>query len=318
MRTRQRALRTPQSVIRTPQRGVAIVLAMGVVALAALTVTSIMVSQSTWSRQVELSAGHVQAQLIMQAGLDWARAVLSDDRRASTVDHLGEPWALRLPPMPVDNGSLAGHIEDQQGKFNLNNLLKGDKINLVQLAYFRRLLSILALPPALADALADWIDADSEPQPQDGAEDETYLALQPPYLAANRPLIDVAELVLVRGFDNGVRARLRPFVTALPRFTAVNANTATAEVLAAVVEGLDLDGARAVVAQRERAYFRDRTDLLKQLPRGLLVATEDISFSSDYFIATTRVTIGGAQARGSALLARGIAGWPAIVWRKTP
>ena len=85
--------------MRTRQSGVAIVLAMGVVALAALAATAIMVSQSTWSRQVELSAGHVQAQLIMQAGLDWARAVLSDDRRASTVDHLGEPWALRLPPL---------------------------------------------------------------------------------------------------------------------------------------------------------------------------------------------------------------------------
>lgn len=307
---------TRQGVALAPQYGVAIVLAMGVVALAALAATAILVSQSTWSRQAELTAGHAQAQLLIQAGLDWSRAVLSDDRRAGNIDNPGEPWALRLPPVPVEGGSLTGLIEDQQGKFNLNNLLKGGKVNLTQLAYFRRLLSILALPPALADALADWIDADSEPQPQDGAEDETYLALQPPYLAANRPLIDVAELVLVRGFDNGVRARLRPFVTALPRFTAVNANTATAEVLAAVVEGLDLDGARAVVAQRERAYFRTFSDFFNQLPPGLIVPNDNISVSSDYFIATMRVTMDGAQARGSALLAREKSGWPAVVWRK--
>jgi len=294
------------------------VLAMGVVALAAMAATAIMVTQSTWSRRSELTSDHVQAQLIIKAGVDWARAVLSDDRRMSSVDHLGEPWALRLPPMPVDNGSLAGQIEDQQGKFNLNNLVKDGKVNLAQLVHFRRLLSILALLPALADALADWIDAGSEPQPQDGAEDAYYLSLQPPYLAANRPLIDVAELALVRGFDDNVRARLRPFVSALPVFTAVNVNTASPEVIAAVVDGLGLDGARALVEKRERAYFRDRTDLLNQLPRGVRVATEDISFSSDYFIATTRVTIGGAQARGSALLARGITGWPAIVWRKYP
>jgi len=297
---------------------VAIVLAMGVVALAALAAIAMMVAQSTWSRQVELTAGHAQAQLLIQAGLDWARAVLSDDRRSNSVDHLGEPWALRLPPMPVDKGELSGYIEDQQGKFNLNNLVKGGKVNLAQLAHFQRLLSVLGLPTALAGALADWIDADSEPQPQDGAEDAYYLSLQPPYLAANRPLIDVAELALVRGFDDKVRARLRPFVSALPVFTPVNVNTASPEVIAAVVDGLGLDGARALVEKRERAYFHDRTDLLNQLPRGVLVATEDISFSSDYFIATTRVTIGGAQARGSALLARGIAGWPAIVWRKYP
>jgi general secretion pathway protein K len=243
---------------------------------------------------------------------------LSDDRRSNSVDHLGEPWALRLPPMPVENGELSGYIEDQQGKFNLNNLVKSGKVNLAQLAHFQRLLSVLGLPTALAGALTDWIDADSEPQPQDGAEDAYYLSLQPPYLAANRPLIDAAELALVRGFDDNVRARLRPFVSALPVFTPVNMNTASPEVIAAVVDGLGLDGARALVEKRERAYFPDRTDLLNQLPRGVLVATEDISFSSDYFIATTRVTIGGAQARGSALLARGIAGWPAIVWRKYP
>lgn len=304
--------------MRAGQRGVAIVLAMGVVALAALAASSIMVKQSSWSRHSELTSEHAQAQLIIKAGLDWARAVLGDDRRVSNVDYLGEPWALRLPPIPVENGSLVGHIEDQQGRFNLNNIAKDGKLNLAQLAHFRRLLEILALPPALADALADWIDADSEPQPQDGAEDGYYLGLERPYLAANRPLTDVAELALVRGFDAGVRAILRPFVTALPRFTAVNANTAAPEVLAAVVEGLGLDGARALVAQRERTYFRNFSDFFNQLPPGLSVPTENISVSSDYFIATMRVTIGGAQARGSALLARANTGWPAIVWRKYP
>ena len=279
---------------RAGQRGAAIVLAMGVAALAAIAATAILVSQSTWSRQVELAAGHVQARLMIQAGLDWSRALLSDDRRISNVDHPGEPWALRLPPIPLDNGSLAGHIEDQQGKFNLNNLLKNGKVNPAQLAHFRRLLSTLDLPPALADTLAGWIEAD------------------------NRPLVDAAELALVGGFDERVRARLQPFVSALPRFTAVNANTAPPEVLAAVVEGLGLDRARALVAQRERAYFRNFGEFFSQLPPGMSVPSENISVSSDYFLATMRVTMGGAQARGSALLWREGAGWPAIVWRKAP
>jgi len=299
------------------QRGVAIVLAMGVVALAAMAATAMMITQSTWSRQSELAAAHVQAQTLVQAGVDWSRAVLSDDRRLSNVDHLGEPWALRLPPMSVEGGELAGYIADQQGLFNLNNLVRDGKVNLAQLAHFQRLLSTLGLPTALADTLADWLDADNEPQPQGGAEDDFYLALQAPYLAANRPLTDLAELALVRGFDDGVRARLRPFVTALPRSTAVNANTASPEVLAAVVEGLGLDGARDLAAQRERAYFRDRTVFLAQLPPGAVAGGNDIATSSDFFQASVRVTIGGAQARGVALLARGnTGGWPAIVWRK--
>jgi general secretion pathway protein K len=302
--------------MRARQQGVAIVLAISVVALAALVAAGIMVSQSTWARQLELTAEHVQARAVLQAGADWARAVLADDRRVSNVDHLGEPWALRLPPLPVENGELVGQIEDQQGEFNVNNLVSDGKVNVTQLAHFRRLLAILGLPDALAYTLVDWIDADSEPQPQGGAEDTYYLALDPPYLAANRPLIDVAELALVSGFDSGVRARLHRYVTALPGFTAVNVNTAPPEVLAAVIDGLDLGAAQALVTQRDRAYYRDREDFTKRLPRGAEAAAEDISVSTDYFVATLRVTIGGAQASGKALLSRVGTGWPVVLWRK--
>ncbi|HEX5363674.1 MAG TPA: type II secretion system minor pseudopilin GspK [Gallionella sp.] len=300
--------------MRAKQHGVAIVLAMGVVTLAALTATAIMVSQSTWFRQNELTADHVQAQTLTQVGVDWTRALLSDDRRASSVDYLGEPWALRLPPMPVENGELAGRINDQQGSFNLNNLVKEGRVNPAQLAHFKKLLSLLDLPPALGDTLADWLDADGEPQ--GGAEDAVYLAMRPPYLAANRPLIDVTELVLVSGFDDGVRARLRPFVSALPIFTPVNVNTAPPEVIAAVIEGLGLDEARTLVQKRGLSYFRDRSDFQDRLPKNIQPAAEDISFSSDYFLVQLRATIGSAESSSVALLARTGNNWPAIVWRK--
>lgn len=302
--------------MRALQRGVAIVLAMGVVALAAIAAAAIMVSQSTWSRQTELGIAQIQAQAVLQAGADWARAVLSDDLRASRVDHLGEPWALKLPAMQVENGELVGHIADQQGLFNLNNVVSDGKLSVVQLAHLRRLLGILGLPDDLADALADWVDADTQPQPRYGAEDAYYLGLDPPYLAANRPLIDLSELALVRGFDDNVRARLRPYVTALPRLTAVNVNTAPPEVLAAVIEGLELREAQLLVAQRERAYYRSVEDFTQRLPRGAEAAANDLSVNSEFFLASLRVTIGGAQSRGAALLARGAVGWPTVVWRK--
>lgn len=307
-----------RAVVRQSQRGVAVVMAMGVVALAALAAAAMLASQSTWSRQAALSAEHAQAQALVQAGVDWARALLSDDRRLSGVDHLGEPWALRLPPVPVDNGELDGRIDDQQGAFNLNNLVRGGVASPAHLMQFRRLLQILDLPEDLADALLDWLDADSEPQPQGGAEDGYYQAQQPAYLAANRMLTEVAELAQVRGFNDGVRARLRPFVTALPLATALNVNTASPEVLAAVVSGLDLEDARALTARRERAYFRNLGEFLAQLPPGAVAQGNDVSTASQYFLASVRVTIGDAQARGSALLVRDSSGWPAMVWRKYP
>lgn len=298
------------------QHGVAIVLAMAVVALAAIAAAAIMVSQSTWSRQTELGHAQIQAQAVLQAGADWARAVLSDDLRIGRVDHLDEPWALKLPAMQVENGELVGHIDDQQGLFNLNNVVSEGRISVVQLAHFRRLLAILGLPDELADALADWVDEDAQLQPRFGAEDAYYLGLDPPYLAANRPLVDLSELALLRGFDDNVRARLRPYVTALPRFTAVNVNTAPPEVLAAVIGGLELRDAQVLVTQRDRAYYRSVDDFTNRLPREAEAAANDLSVNSEFFLATLRVSIGGAQARGTALLARGAVGWPVVVWRK--
>jgi general secretion pathway protein K len=300
----------------TRQRGVAVVLAMGVVALAAMAAAAMLASQSTWSRQAALAAEHVQAQALVQAGVDWTRDLLKDDRRLGNVDHLGEPWAMRLPPVPVENGELAGRVHDQQGAFNLNNLVKDGAASPQHLAQFRRLLEILGLPDSLAANLVDWLDSDNEPQPQGGAEDAWYLAQPAPYLAANRALADVEELAQVRGFDAGVRARLRPFVAALPRFTALNVNTATPEVLAAVVDGLGLEAAQELVTQRGRAYFRSGAEFARQLPPKSGAAAADLTTGSDFFLAEVRVTIGEAQARGRVLLLRGPSGWPAVVWRK--
>lgn len=68
---------------------------------------------------------------------------------------------------------------------------------------------------ALADAMADWIDSDSQSLPQ-GAEDSVYLASAHPYRTAGRPLVDVGELRAVRGMTPALQARLAPWLCALP------------------------------------------------------------------------------------------------------
>ena len=299
--------------------GAALLMAMAIMAFAAVAAAAMLVALSTWSRQAALATDHVQAQELVNAGADWARVILFDDRNASgDIDHAGEPWALRLPPISFENGELAGHIEDQQGLFNLNNLVRDGKLDITQYRRFQRLLAILGLPEQLAGALADWIDADGVPQPAGGAEDDYYRALESPYLTANQPLNDMGELGLVRGFDAGVRARLAPFATALPALTAVNVNTASAEVLAAVVEGLDLPSARALVARRDAGFYRNRADFLSQLGNGVEVPENDIRVGSDYFLVTLWVTYGKTRGRGQLLLARtSTTRWPAIVWRKS-
>lgn len=298
------------------QSGFALVLALGVVALAAVAATAIITIESGWVRRSQLQTDMAQAQLAVRAGLDWTRALLYQDGRASAVDHAGEAWAAKLAPVAIEGGRLSGGIEDQQALFNLNNLVQGGQAVPAQMVRFRRLLALLDLPTELAEALADWMDADGEPREHGGAEDAYYLGLSTPYLAANQGLADVGELASVRGYDEGVRARLRPFVTALPVATPVNVNTAPAEVLAMQVDGMRLDEAHALVAARSGTHFAVPADFVRRLPRGLVVDAADISVGSNYFLVRARASVGEVEARASALLAREAARWPAVVWRR--
>ena len=49
------------------------------------------------------------------AGLAWTRQVLQDDARSGDLDHLGEPWALPLPPTPLEGGSSRARSSTRRG-----------------------------------------------------------------------------------------------------------------------------------------------------------------------------------------------------------
>lgn len=290
-------------------QGVAIIMVLLIVAIATALASYIALQQNLWQRQVTSQFERAQARQLGQAGINWARAVLSEDGRSnSRVDHEKEIWTLRLPAIPVEGGEVIGAIEDRQGLFNLNNAGS----NMLQ---FQRLLGFLGLSPDLAPALADWLDADDQPQ-AGGAEDGYYLALPQPYRAANRPLLELGELLKIKGFDSKTIDTLRPFVTVLPATrTPLNVNFAPAEVLSAVV-GISLADARLLVQQRQTQFFRDVADFKQRLPQGgINIVSGDLTVETEYFWVTGRAAVGQAQVVTQALLHRTGAAWPAVVWQ---
>ncbi|MBU1691493.1 MAG: type II secretion system minor pseudopilin GspK [Gammaproteobacteria bacterium] len=301
------------------ERGVALITVILIVALVASMAAFMAWQQQIWIRQVENLRDQAQAQAVARAAIDWARAVLADDARNNNVDYLGEKWASVLAPLPVENGQVTGSVADQQGLFNLNNLVRNGKASQMDLAVFRRLLELLALPVNLANAVADWIDADSETTYPGGAEDFDYLAVDPSYRAANRIMVEVGNLYRVKGFAPEMVDRLRPFVTALPEPTPVNVNTAPAEVLAALFQELSLGDAKALVEARKSSYFQDQADFRAHLPASKVTQIRDNDFSvnSRYFMVTSLANFGRAQSGYKALLARQGENWPVVVWKKT-
>ena len=297
-------------------RGAAIVMAMLLAALAATIAATLLWQQQRWAGEYERRRDQVQAQALAMAGVQWARQIVFENAPPPTV-HLGQPWAFRLPSTPIENGSIGGYITDAQGRLNVNNLVAAGPGATAARAALQRLFSELGVPAPLLNAIADWIDADDQTT-DGGAEDSYYLAQSgAPGLAANAPVRRVAELLSVRGADPVLVARLRPFVDALDAPTAINVNTAPAEVLVAAIGGLDASGAAALVASRTQTPFASIADFRSRLPRPDLNIDETIlAVKSDWFVVSIEAWQGDTVARARALFRRSAAtDWPTVVWQ---
>ena len=301
---------------RRGARGAAIVIAMLLAALAATIAATLLWQQQRWMNEHAHRRDQVQAQALAMAGVQWARQIFNDNASGGVV-HLGQPWALKLPALPIENGSIAGYIVDAQSRINVNNIAGVPATPAPTRTALQRLFASLALPPSLLNAIADWVDADDRVSEPGGAEDAWYLSQPRPGLAADAPVRRASELLAVRGADAGSLARLLPFMSALDAPASVNVNTAPPEVLAAVVAGLDAAGAAALVASRAQTPFATVADFRARLPRPDLVVDETlIDVRSDWFEVSIEARQGDTLARARALLRRVPAAntWPIVVW----
>ncbi len=296
------------------------VTAILVVAVAASAAAYMLSQQSATLNQTALVASRAQADAYAQAGFDWARGVLAQDARASAIDTLDEGWARPLAGLPVERAIVSGAITDLQSRFNLNNVVKDGRRSDADVQILVRLLESLDLDAGLALAVLDWVDTDSDLAGNGGAEDAFYLALARPHRAANRRMAQVEELYVVRGFDAGTVARLKPFVTALPGRTPVNANTASPEVLAAILPELSREEIRELAGSRRARPFRDRADLkARAMKASPTVIDTDLDVKSDHFLVQVGVAQDDVQVASEALVARaapGVSPATALIWRR--
>lgn len=303
-----------------PQKGAAVILALLTVTLVAGLAAAAVGDLGVAMDRIIGRHDQAQARQLARGTVDWARNVLAEDARTTQVDHLGESWAVKVPPTPVEEGEVSGELQDLSGRINLNNLVQADVLEVQQ---FQRLLGFVGIGGGealtLTDALRDWLDADDEPRLPGGAESSWYSAQTPARRPANGPLVAISELTQIRGFTPDLVARLTPFVATLPSGTSktkINVNTAPAEVLAAAVEGLSLDAARVLIVQRNRAWFLSAEDFKARLPAlEVTPDTTTLATSSTYFLATGRARFGVSTVRMEVLLDRS-QNWPTIVWQK--
>lgn len=275
------------------QHGAALLTAMIIVTLVA-TLAAAMVWQQWRAVQVE-SAERARAQSawILSGALDFARLILREDQRSGRPTALTEPWAtplaesrlstfLAVDKAQADDGPeafLSGSIGDAQGRYNLTNLVTPAAgatpatVSRPELETLQRLCQLLGVETGVADRIAAGL----------------LDALAPSTGAA--PLLPrtVAQLSWL-GVDPASVQALQPYVVLLPVATPINVNTASKEVLAAAIKGMDPASAERLIQIRQRTPFKDLPGFTAQVA-AFAPLTAKLDVRSSFFEVRGRLRL---------------------------
>jgi len=320
MSARSRHWRSGKSPAR--QRGIALLVAILLVALGTIIAASIAYENAMTARRGAATLALDQSVLVGQAAEALAayglRAVWRSDKNHT---YIGQGWDKPVGPVEVvPDVMLTASLEDLSGRFNLNSLVNATDgtVNQTNFAAFQQLLTYLDIEPKWAGYIVDWIDPDIVPQNPDGAEDSVYMGQVPPYRTPNMYITSASEILALPGFGHDRYAKLAPYIVALPIDAKINICTASGMVLDAFTPGrreysLDPD---QLLKNRESAgacfpSLQEYQQAIAQSPQqpstttgktastgggtgGNTSATEFVT-NSPYFRLTSFVTIGSTE-----------------------
>jgi len=232
---RWRQARVPAPLAR--QRGVALLVAILLVALGTIIAAAMAYSNAMTARRAAATFGFDQAMLVAEGAEALAAEGLKQlGKQNPPYIAPSQSWAQPFGPKQVAPGvTLEAQLEDLQGRFNVNNLVgsDGETPNETAIEAFRRLLQSLNLNAQLADYIVDWIDGNTIPT-SDGAEDSVYMEMNPPYRTPNMPITSTSELMAMPGMTRADFDKLAPHIAALPIGANINRCTADPWVLDAL------------------------------------------------------------------------------------
>ena len=193
------------------QRGVALLTALLVVALA---VTAVVAMAMRGQVDIRRTSAVFERDQSRQIALGGEKMVLQFLERVEGPDAL--PWdTCRAPALPftVDAVRVQVTVDNMQCRYNLNALAGADE---VEQGYFARLVDQVGnesgtrMPSGaqLALAVTDWMNPETD--------DPAYRTAEPARVSANRSMLVASEINSVMGMNSEAWRALAPYVTAYP------------------------------------------------------------------------------------------------------
>lgn len=289
------------------QGGVALITVMLVVVVATVLAVQMTNRQSMAVRRAASIFDNEQAREYTYGGEELARQILhAAFMKESNKTTMVQPWASKELDYDFQGGHVSIHIEDLQGRLNINSLVGSTDANAAR-QRFASLFAHLGVDPMFLDRIVDWIDLDQAKHPA-GAEDYDYLGLEHPYRAANQDMVDESELRLLLDMDAKSYAAIAPYVCALPaKDTDININTAPAPVLQAIIPNLPDAAAAAIVSERESGKGYDNVQVFLADPSLAIPAgtnKQGLGVQSSWFEVSVTAQYGDRYAYLTSIIER--------------
>jgi general secretion pathway protein K len=288
--------------LRKNERGVALLAVLLGIALMTLIVVDFAMTSGLGFVSAANQANELRAGYLAKSGVAVGLGLLAADARSDSesqtpVDTLQDVWAVPFPSMPLEGGNVALTIVDEDRKFNLNSMMVNGTPNVPAAEKMQRLFTILDVNVDLVQAIIEWITPGGANAPGGGSGDY-YLGLKPPYQPRYGAMPTIGDLQMVRGFNEAVFNRVAPFLTVMP-VTAVNANTAPPQVLAALEPELTEDQqiVKDLIEERAIRPFTNTTDILNLPSVGAIGQrlAKDVAVRSTFFTISGTGTYAGAR-----------------------
>lgn len=271
------------------QRGVSLLMALTLVVIVTSIIAGVALNTNYAIRRSGIITHLAQANAYAAGALSYAERALQVDSYVGNIDHSNEDWAQRLPPYPVESGTVSGHINELSSRFNLANLAVKDPF---EHQVFKRLWESLGGSDNQADDIIN--------------------------IAASGQYASIIGVLSAAGIDETMINQLGTNLTYLPiNAEKLNIHFVSPHVFAAYLS-LSVNRASEILSQREThplitlAQLNDfanrhgigqiTTNKLRQNAPSVIELRFDVK--SRYFQVVGQATIGDTRAVAVAMLDR--------------
>lgn len=298
------------------QRGTAIITALFIMALVVIAATTIALRLELNISHTELSVSSNQMAVARQSAIEWSRLELAKIINDKSVSTPVEPLEFNET---IDSIAINAEIIDAQQRFNINLLQRTSqnfqdaKNEPIMIAFQRLIQSVdkrvtkeraqtiafqianeMRAANPYANRMPKVLERFKSIKFIENLERDVSSRTSRSYASLYHPAVSISEIRSVRGVNQSLFNKLKPYLVALPSMTPININTAPLPIINMLHDQLTLESTQLLINERNsKRPFKNINEFLA-LPIAKSMGLKNplnlpVTVRSQYFLMTVEL-----------------------------